>query len=96
MQSCQSFFNFSERLAREVRHVHNPGQVFTELVYPAIRDRSSGQRRTPQFRHGRSAPAELAGLELALLDLLRQLDADNGDRRVFESFKTPASVEFAV
>ena len=28
---------------------------------------SSGDRRTPQFRHARSPPPELAGLELALL-----------------------------
>jgi hypothetical protein len=32
---------------------------------------SSGERRVPQFRHRRIAPAELARLELPLLDLLR-------------------------
>jgi hypothetical protein len=30
---------------------------------------------------------ELVGLELALLDLLCQLDSANGDRRVVESFE---------
>jgi len=33
------------------------------------------------------APTELAGVELALLDLLRQLDSAYGDYRVFESFE---------
>jgi hypothetical protein len=48
---------------------------------------SSGERRAPRFRHGRSATTELAGLELALLDLFRQLDSANGYRRVVESFE---------
>ena len=49
---------------------------------------SSGERRTPQFRDARSPTPELAGFELALLDLLRQLDSANGDRCVVESFET--------
>jgi hypothetical protein len=48
---------------------------------------SSGERRTPQFRHARLEPPELVGLELALLDLLRQLDSINHDCRVVESFE---------
>src|SRR5229473_6462202 len=48
---------------------------------------SSGERRTPQFRHARLATPELAGFELTLLDLLGQLDSTNGDRRVVESFE---------
>ena len=48
---------------------------------------SSGERRTPQFRHARLATPELAGLELAFLDLLRQLDSTNDDCRVVESFE---------
>jgi hypothetical protein len=48
---------------------------------------SSGERCPPQFRHGRFSIPELDGLELALLDLLRQFDSTNGDRRVVESFE---------
>ena len=48
---------------------------------------SSGKRRIPQFRHSRFPVPELAGLELTLLDLLRQLDSANGDCRVVESFE---------
>src|SRR6266436_4320387 len=48
---------------------------------------SSGERRTPQFRHAQLAITELAGLELALLDLLRQLDSANSDRCVVESLE---------
>src|SRR5580698_6250150 len=48
---------------------------------------SSGERCTPQFRHGCSATTKLARLELALLDLFRQLDSTNGDHRVVESFE---------
>src|SRR5580704_12182277 len=48
---------------------------------------SSGERRTLQFRHARLAITELVSLELALLDLFRQFDSANGDRRVVESFE---------
>src|SRR5580704_1568384 len=50
--------------------------------------RSSGERRTAHFRHARLATPELAGLELALFDLLRQLDSANGDGCVVESFES--------
>ena len=48
---------------------------------------SRGERRTPQLRHACLAAAELASFELALLDILRQLDSTNGNRRVVESFE---------
>src|SRR5215470_14015359 len=48
---------------------------------------SSGERCTPLFRHRCCPIPELADFELALLDLLRQLDSANGDRRVVESFE---------
>src|ERR1700693_2547104 len=48
---------------------------------------SSGERRTPQSPHAPLATPEPPGLELALLDLLRQLDSADGDRRVVESFE---------
>jgi hypothetical protein len=48
---------------------------------------SSGERCTPQFRYTRFATPEPGDLELALLDLLRQLDSADGDRRVVESFE---------
>jgi hypothetical protein len=46
------------------------------------------KRRIPQFRHSRFPGPELSGLELTLLDLLRQLDSANGDCRVVESFES--------
>ena len=48
---------------------------------------SSGERRTPLFRHRCCPIPELADFELAFLDLLRQLDSTNGDHRVVESFE---------
>src|SRR5579864_4785663 len=53
----------------------------------SVRWAQVARRRTPQFRHAQLAITELAGLELALLDLLRQLDSANGDRRVVESLE---------
>src|SRR6516162_11149197 len=49
---------------------------------------SSGERCTPLFRHRCFPIPELADFELALLDLFRQLDSANGDRRVVESFES--------
>src|SRR5215467_10893270 len=49
---------------------------------------SSGERCTPLFRHRCFPIPELADLELALLDLFRQLDSANGDRCVVESFES--------
>jgi hypothetical protein len=48
---------------------------------------SCGERRPPQFRHAQLAITELAGLGLALLDLLRQFDSANSDRCVVESLE---------
>ena len=47
----------------------------------------SGKCSVPEFRHSQFPIPELARLELALLNLLRQLDSANGDRRVVESFE---------
>src|SRR5215831_2551241 len=49
--------------------------------------KSSCKCRVPQFRQSRYPNPELARLELALLDLLRQLDSANGDCRVVESLE---------
>jgi hypothetical protein len=48
---------------------------------------SSGERRIPLFRDRCCAIPELADFEMALIDLLRQLDSANGDRCVDESFE---------
>jgi len=47
---------------------------------------SSGKCSVPEFRHSQFPIPELARLELALPDLLRQLDSANSDCRVVESF----------
>ena len=43
-------------------------------LFDSERLRLGSQRSPPDFRHRRRASAELAGFELALLDLLRQFD----------------------
>jgi hypothetical protein len=45
---------------------------------------SSCQCRVSQFRHRRLAPAEFAGFELPLFDLLSQLDSRDRYHRVVE------------
>src|SRR5438270_5152128 len=49
---------------------------------------SSGKCSIPEFRRSPFPMPELACLELALLNLLRQLDSTNSDRRVVESFES--------
>src|SRR5437762_11609209 len=49
---------------------------------------SSGKCSIPEFRRSPFPMPELACLELALLNLLRQLDSTNSDCRVVESFES--------
>ena len=46
------------------------------------------QRRSPDLRSGCRGSAELAGLELLLLDLLREFDAGDHYRRIRESLES--------
>jgi hypothetical protein len=61
--------------------------ITTPFTYAPARDGLKGDCRTPRFRRARLAINELDGLELALLDLLRQLDSANGNHCVVESLE---------